>query len=1427
VATASLTIKVGPDEALVWVTDLKSGQPVPAAKVVIYNRFGKQLADGSTDNNGLFRAKVSDSQPYWVSATGDGVFSFGSSMWAADNGNYYGGPQPLYENGIRPYQPGQPNVYYNPNPRQDVVYLYTDQPIYRPGHPVYFRGVVRNQDDVTFAVPSGQPVEVTITDPEGKEVYKQPMTLNAFAAFNGKYEPPQDAKLGQYAIRTHYKGQDFYLTFQVAQFRPPEFLVNVKPQSDRAAAGDTIKVDVDSSFFFGGPVSGANVTWVAVANQGYFRYLGDEPFDFYPRFGGYYVYNRQVATGSGKLDDQGKFHLEFSADLGDYPVTQNFTIEATVTDVSNQAISGRATVTVYPATVFVGLQPAAYVGQAGKPLDVKVALVDWDNAPQAGKTVKMTAVELRWQQDPKTLQWSQQRIPVSDATLTMDGKGRALFTFTPPRAGIYEIAGEARDSRERIAKTTTTLWVQGPDRVNWNQGDKSLTLVADKKSYKPGDTASVLIASPFAEPSQALITVERAGILRTDVVTITGSYTYQLPLEVVHSPNVFVSVALTHGSGDQGVPDLRFGVLNLDVFVTQQLKVKVTPSTDRAEPGKEVRFDVLTTDLDGKPVSAEVGLALADLANLSVGAANSASIFDFFWHPRGLAIVTASPMTRLIDDIKIDDIKQLAKDRRQEGQAMALAGTAAPAAPSKANGNGPVEQAAADEVGRDRGGFMADGKAQQAPTPRTNFVDTPLWVPDLVTNSDGLGSAKVTLPDNLTTWRLDARAIDKNTFVGDTTVDVVSTKPLLVRPATPRFFVVGDETELAVVVNNNTDQDLSVDVALDAQGVTLKADAKQKVNIPKAGRTRITWLATVGDVDSVDLSFSAISGQYSDASKPAVGLGDQRLLPVYRYLSPDYVSTAGTLTQPGKRTEAVIVPSATLAPTGELTVRLNPSLAATTLDGLNYLKNYPYQCVEQTVSRFLPNVITLRALQKLHLDKPELRANLLDAVNYAVARLKREQHGDGGWGWFPMDESNPLTTSYALLGLSEARASDLPVDQDMINRATAFLLGRLQPVNDLTPFYEMNRQAFILYVLAKVQNPNVGQMDALFARREKMNIYARAFLAQSYNLIRGDTNKTTTLLSDIQTAAVVSATGTHWEEKSRDWWNWDSDTRSTAIVLQTLVMLDPHSQLIPNVVRWLMVARRGDAWETTQETAWSVMALTNWMDVSGELNANYAYTVNLNGKPVGDGKANADTLRDTKTLQIAVADMLREQANKIVIDHSDGPGALYYTATLHVDQPVEAIKPTNRGLGFTRTYYVKGKPTTTAQVGDTITVVVEITANSNMYYVNVDDPIPAGTELVDTSLQTTSQVGQRPELTFNYDELYGRGWGWWWFSNTELRTEKMVLSATYLPRGSYRFVYQIRASSPGTYRVIPTNGQEFYFPEVFGRGAGSLFTVTP
>jgi len=276
------------------------------------------------------------------------------------------------------------------------------------------------------------------------------------------------------------------------------------------------------------------------------------------------------------------------------------------------------------------------------------------------------------------------------------------------------------------------------------------------------------------------------------------------------------------------------------------------------------------------------------------------------------------------------------------------------------------------------------------------------------------------------------------------------------------------------------------------------------------------------------------------------------------------------------------------------------------------------------------------------------------------------------------------------------------------------------------------------------------------------------------------------------------------------------------------------------VVRWLMVARKAEAWETTQETAWALIGLTDWMVVSGELKANYQYNVSLNGNPLTSGEANASNLRDPVTLKVAVADLLKDQANRLVINRGAGDGRLYYTAHLNVYLPVEDVRAASRGVTVARAYTIKtdkcgGRvngvaqpacpPVTEAQAGQDIQVKVTLIAPNDLYYVVLEDPIPAGTEAVDTSLLTTSAVGQPPSLD-SADPLY-YGWGWWWFSNTDLRDEKVVLFATYLPKGTYEYTYTLHASRPGVYKVIPTNAHEFYFPEVFGRGDGVVFTIKP
>jgi hypothetical protein len=272
-----------------------------------------------------------------------------------------------------------------------------------------------------------------------------------------------------------------------------------------------------------------------------------------------------------------------------------------------------------------------------------------------------------------------------------------------------------------------------------------------------------------------------------------------------------------------------------------------------------------------------------------------------------------------------------------------------------------------------------------------------------------------------------------------------------------------------------------------------------------------------------------------------------------------------------------------------------------------------------------------------------------------------------------------------------------------------------------------------------------------------------------------------------------------------------------------------------------MAARVEGYWETTQATAWSLLGLVEYMRASGEMEGDFSYSVYLNGEELASGDVTKETLDESRKIQVEIAQLLVDEANRLVIERLEprtgqtGEGQLYYTAQLRYYLPADQVQALDRGIVVARQYSPVDNPNQyvdTAQVGDVVQVKLTIIAPTDLYYVVVEDPLPAGFEGVDLSLKTTSVVGEQPELRNLTAEQQDRwyswyGWGWWWFSNSEMRDEKVVLFAEYLPRGTYEYTYLMRASVPGQFLTIPSTAYQMYFTEVFGRSDGGKFTVEP
>jgi len=1382
VSKTNLTLKCTATDALVWATDLASGEALVDVPIALYNEKGAMIAEGTTDDDGVFTASYQGRDPWRP------LFAFGhrqselalvSSQWSQ---------------GLSPWEFGLPSALYQEEYRG---YLYTDRAIYRPGQTVCFKGILRRDDDATYTIPTELvDVTVTIRDAQNKPVYEETLSLNAMGTFHGEFALGDEASLGYYSLEAMLT-QDRWIStgFQVAEYRKPEFIVGVVAEQEDYIQGDEINVEVNASYYFGGPVANAEVRWRVLSQPFFFNRWGGEghysfvDYDWEDRWG-YPSFGQLVHEGIGQTDEAGNLSFEVLAGISDQKMSQVFVLEASVTDLNNQDVSNRTSVIVHKGTFYIGLEPEEYVGRAGQEQGVKVLTVDIHGEPAPSRDVQLIYYQHKWysvreQSDDGRFYWNSkvQDTPVFTHSVRTGGDGRATSRFTPPKGGMYKIAAKGRDEFENEIHSATYLWVSDHRYISWRMEDNGrIELVADKDSYDPGETATILIPSPYQGEVEALLTIERGHIISHQRLTlVSNSEQVEIPILPQYAPNVYVSVVIVKGQDETSpYPSFRIGYVALPVSIKEkEITISVTADRDHPYgPGDTVVYDILTTDHLGNGIPAELSLTLVDLSVLALAEPQQTDIVAYYYRERGLGVVNAATLAVSVDRYNL----RTSEDAKGGG------------------GGGP-------EAGV-----------------RHRFPDIAYWNPVIQTDTNGKAQVSVELPDNLTTWRMQAIGVTADTLVGTGKADIVATKEMLVRPIAPRFFVIGDRAELALVAHNNSDGEIEVEATLEGIGVSI-VGGPQQVTIPARGKEKVSWIVTVEAVElPAKLRFSAQGNGLSDAVELTI--------PVYHYSAPEIVATAGEVED--SLIEEVQLPAAYDSTMGELTVKLEPSLAAGMADGLRYLQTYPYDCVEQTVSRFLPNIFTYRALRDLNIEDSKLEVRTLQQVSVGLQRLYKLQHYDGGWGWWASEKSSSTITAYVLFGMTHARDAGFAVDDDSMSRAARFLDKYLEGAKGVDEPIPANRRAFILYVLAYYGQGDLGRTVALFEQRQVLDNYGKAFLALAlHEMEPEETARTDALVSDLVGASVMSATGAHWEEETVVRWAMNTDTRSTAIVLDALVKLDPANHLVPQAVRWLMANRREGHWESTQETVYALLALTDYMVATGELEADYGYNLSINEATLAEGVVTEDNLDEPEVVTVPIAELLADQRNEVRIERTmgadqSGNGKLYYSMHLRYFLPSDQVRAVNRGIIVARDYTLLDdpeRPVASARVGDVIKVRLTIIAPSDLHYLVVEDPLPAGCEAVDTTLKTTSVAAERPQVTRLDEKASSWSWGWWWFAHAELRDEKVALFSTYLPRGTYEYAYLIRASVPGEFLLMPTTAYEMYFPETFGRSDGGRFIV--
>ncbi len=1385
----NLTFKLGATEALVWAVDLPSQQPVVDALVTIYDEMGTPIGSGSTDENGLWQGAVEGhtpgSQAYaMLGAPGDENFALAVNHWAW---------------GISAWDFGYSQLVQPPHTK---LYMYTDRPIYRPGQTVYFRGVARQAFNGRYDLPQLNTVTFQLKDANGVQLSSFDLQLSPYGTFNGDFRLPPDAVPGYYTFEN--PTLEFYLSFQVAEYRKPEINLSAQLSSAEILAGEISEASASARYFFDAPAGDVDLHWALYAKPDFF-YLPDYQtglvdnswMDVYHFPGGFdsgYL-GDPVGEGNGKTNPQGTLSIKLPA-IPKKETPQIVTLEVTAQDESGLPVSARSEMRVHPAEFYIGLRPDEWMGRADSPLEFEVYTVDWAKNPSGARELEAEFKQVRWEKETDVNgypTYTPVYTPVSGSDLVTAPDGKARLSFVPPTSGTYmlDVSGDGAHSQ-------ILVWVAGAGSAAWpDLPDQRLELRADRESYQAGDTATVFIPNPFPVNGLALVTVERGVISKKEVVEIRGSgVEYSLPLTEDDAPNVYLSVTAL-GQGN----DFRYGVVNLPVEpAAQELKVQVASNPAQAGPRDEVTFDVQVTDHEGQPVEGEFSLAVVDEAVLKLADPNAEDILPAFYSEQPLGVETG--------------ISVAAYTGRN-----------------------------ATEAGGGGGGGGAE-----VPILREEFPDTAYWNPALITNSEGRGQVTMTLPDSLTTWHVDVRGLTADTRVGQAETQIVTTKPLLIRPVTPRFLVAGDRVLMAAVVNNNTSSELNVNVTLQSQGFTLDEPdrATQQATVPANGRARVEWWGAAGSEEAADLVFSVSTTDtppLEDSARPVWGT-----LPILQYTAPQAFVTGGVLRGATSQQEIISLPRTFNPSSGGLDVELSPSLAGSLLSALKAM-DLPdtSMSAEATLSYLLPNLEVYRALNGAGLADPALSERVTANVTSSVSRLLSLQNQDGGWNWWgksyflddgtQANQSDPYISAYVFFGLLRVHEIGLPVDEGALQRAGTYLSSLRQEITNDTGGAELDRISFIQFALAHANTFDEMTVGNLYNVRDRLSPSSQALLAYIFKKNNSADERVRDLISNLESTAIVSASGAHWETPAENIFTTGSSVYTTSLVVYVLAQLDSANQVVFNAVRYLAAHRdaRG-LWSVGHDNAWAMMALNEAMLGFGDLNADFSYSAMLNGGPLASGDVAGNQVLTPTVAQVPLEYLSPNLPNLLTVQRDDGLGRLYYRAVLNVSRPVEEVRPLDAGMRIDRVYTASAcrkecpsLSTLELGAGKPVTARLTLVLPHESHYVMVEDFIPAGMEILNRSLKTSQQGidSTGVEVQFDDSDPFAEGWGWWLFNEPQIRDDSILFTAETLPAGTYVLTYTLIPLQAGEFRVLPAHAWESFFPEVQGTSGGAVFEIKP
>lgn len=949
--------------------------------------------------------------------------------------------------------------------------------------------------------------------------------------------------------------------------------------------------------------------------------------------------------------------------------------------------------------------------------------------------------------DAKRRRWSFSEILRKKIILVGE---KTIIRLKPVATGYVKISVQGLDKYSNIITGTRYVWITGSDSyLSW-VSKKEIELVADKKVYNVGDMAKILINTRYKN-IDLLFTIEGQKLFESRIIKIGhGNTVIEVPIRQEHIPNFYVSIC--------GVKNKNF------IYSSKQLKidckekfidVEILPEKKEFQPAQKAFYTIKTTDLKGNPVSAEFSIGVVDESIYSISGELVPRIEDFFYGVKANRVSTSYSFYRWYY-------------------------------------GGPGKDFAQSDI-------------------RKKFEDTAFWLPFAFTDQNGLANVRFEFPDNLTTWRATVRAISSDMKVGTGIDRVITTKPLVARLITPRFFVEDDRVVISGVIHNRTKIGQKIFVKLVAEGLEILDEPEKTIELDSERSERVDWKTKVKSHRSAKITLFAWCQSYKDAM--------ELVLPIFSYGAEERHVFAGKCDD--TKIDTFYMPAGTISASIDAKSYIYPSLVCGLLTSLEELANYPYGCVEQTLNAFLPAIQVAHTLvslknENLYLlakDKKrfeQMKEELPKKVADGLIKLYKYQREDGGWGWWQNEASNPYTTGYVVFGLAHAKKCGYMINPERFERAKNFLRNKISSVSDY------NQRTFLFYALTYAGEKDNSVVEELYKNREKLNPYT---LAQLCLILHQNNDVRAKQLLDYLCSKLVRPVPSfcYWKAEDGNYGWINNDIEATAWGLCAILAIDPKRNEVPGILRYLVLKKRGGLWYSTKDTAICLFAFTELLKTFDELSPDYVVAFYLNDILLKEEKLDRKSIEKfNDVVTLPNENFISGKVNSIKIEKK-GEGNLYYSHVIKYSVKDVFIPQFDAGFRISRRYTeveprrvvdVQGNVSyvydeiKSVRSGDRVRVEIKISGVKGYEYIMIEDPIPSGFEVV-----------EQPSV----DDF--------WWARKEIRDEKVAFFTSTWHEKDMTIEYQLRAETPGFYHILPAKVQLMYLPEIWGRSQGNVIVV--